>query len=245
MSGTDEHPVLPGGGRALMLGTAVMAVVAAAVLALGIEDARLLRLGLLAALWAALLGAFATARARREISSCAGHADRLRMVYQRELEREVAARREHALRVERGFHEQAGLSHQREIGELRTEIAALRSDLERLLGNHRRAAAAVPAAPAAPAEAARSLIGPELHFFPGRHSNGGGARRAADETPWPSPSPSSWTSPSMSPAPSAPPAPSTAAPPAQRTVSDLLAAHGAASTPRRRRSHDHRSATSA
>ncbi|MBV9012403.1 MAG: hypothetical protein JO272_10195 [Pseudonocardiales bacterium] len=244
MSGTDEHPMLPGGGRALMLGTAVMAVVAAAVLALGIEDARLLRLGLLAALWAALLGAFATARARREISSCAEHADRLRMVYQRELEREVDARREHALRVERGFHEQAGLSHQREIGELRTELAALRSDLERLLGNHRRAAAAapavpaVPAVPAAPAEAARSLIGPELHFFPGRHSNGGGARRAAGETSWPSPSSSSWTSPSMSP-------PSIASAPAQRTVSDLLAAHGVASTPRRRRSHDHRSATSA
>jgi signal transduction histidine kinase len=238
MSGTDEHPVLPGGGRVLMLGTAVMAVVATAVLALGIQDARLLRLGLLAALWAALLGAFATARARRETSSCAEHADRLRMAYQRELEREVAARQEHALRVERGFREQAGLSHQREIVELRTELAALRSDLEQLLGSHRRAAVAAPVAPpAAPVETARSLIDPEFPFVPGRHSNGGGAFPAAGEAPWTSPPPS-WTSPSMSP-------PSMPAPPAQRTVSDLLAAHGVASAPRRRHSHDHHPATSA
>jgi hypothetical protein len=235
MSGTDEHPMLPGGGRVLMLSTAVMAVVAAAVLALGIQDARLLRLGLLAALWAALLGAFATARARRETSSCAEHADRLRMVYQRELEREVAARREHTLRVERGFHEQAGLSHRHEIVELRTELAALRSDLEQLLSSHRRA---VPAAlPAAPAEAACGPIGPELRVVPGRHSNGGGAPRAAAEAPWASPSPWASASPSMS--------LSIAAPPTQRMVSDLLAAHGVASTPRRRRSHDHHPAPSA
>jgi signal transduction histidine kinase len=239
MSGTDEHPLLPGGGRVLMLGTGVMAVVAAAVLALGIQDARLLRLGLLAALWAALLGAFATARARRETSSCAEHADRLRMAYQRELEREVAARREHTLRVEHGFREQAGLSHQREIGELRTELAAMRSDLERLLGSYRRAA------PVAPAEAARSPIGPELRFVPGPDSNGDGARWAAGEAPGASPPPSPWTSPSPSmPSPSMP-SPSIAGPPVQRTVSDLLAAHGVASTPRRRRSHDHHPATSA
>jgi signal transduction histidine kinase len=238
MSGTDEHPLLPGGGRVLMLGTGVMAVVAAAVLALGIQDARLLRLGLLAALWAALLGAFATARARRETSSCAEHADRLRMAYQRELEREVAARREHTLRVEHEFREQAGLSHQREIVELRTELAALRSDLEQLLASHRRAA------PAAPAEAARSPIGPELRFVPGPDSNGDGARWAAGEAPWASPPPPSpWTSPSPSMSPSM--SPSIAGPPVQRTVSDLLAAHGVASTPRRRRSHDHHPATSA
>lgn len=67
MSETDEHLVLGGSRQVLMLSTVVMAVVAVAVLALGIQDPRLLRLGLVAALWAALLGAFATAGVRREL----------------------------------------------------------------------------------------------------------------------------------------------------------------------------------
>jgi hypothetical protein len=114
-----------------MLGTFVLAAAATAVLALGAQDVRLLRLGLVAALWAALLGAFAVARMRREISSGADRADELRTIYQRELEREVAARREYTLTVEREIREQA---EQREIVGLRAELAALRASLEHLLG---------------------------------------------------------------------------------------------------------------
>ncbi|MGH3719044.1 MAG: hypothetical protein ACRDRI_09435 [Pseudonocardiaceae bacterium] len=62
-----EHPSPRGSRRVLILGTVVMAAAAAGVLTLGTQDARLLRLGLVAALWAALLGAFATARVPREI----------------------------------------------------------------------------------------------------------------------------------------------------------------------------------
>ena len=105
MSGTAEvrryePPSLQGSARVLMLSTVVMAAAAAAVLALGTQDAHLLRLGVVAALWAALFAAFTTARARREISSRAEHADQLRAAYQLELQREVVARREHALTVE-------------------------------------------------------------------------------------------------------------------------------------------------
>jgi hypothetical protein len=81
----------------LMMSTVVMAAGAAAVLAVGTQDAGLLRLGLVAALWAALLGAFAAAQMRREASSSAEHAARLRSTYQLELEREVTARRIHTL----------------------------------------------------------------------------------------------------------------------------------------------------
>ncbi|MGH3770241.1 MAG: hypothetical protein ACRDRW_02390 [Pseudonocardiaceae bacterium] len=49
------------------MSTVVMAASAVAMLALGTQDAHLLRLGLVAALWAALLGAFATARVPSEI----------------------------------------------------------------------------------------------------------------------------------------------------------------------------------
>jgi uncharacterized protein DUF6779 len=256
MSRIDEHPLLCGSRQVLMLGTAVMAAAAAAVLTLGIQDARLLRLGLIAALWAALLGAFATARIRGEISSCVEHADHLRTVYQLELEREVAARREHALTVERELREQAELSQRREIVELRTELAAMRANLERVtprveparllpLPAHprkfddSRSRAAVPTTAEATVTAAHSVTGPEVRFGPGRPptstwapavtptgtalSNGHGRHGVPGEVPSTSP----------------------AAAPAQRTVSDLLIAHGVPSTPRRRHNHDDRPATSA
>jgi hypothetical protein len=117
-----------------MLGAVVLAAAGAAVLALEAQDARLLRLGLVAALWAALLGAFAAARMRREISSGASRADELRTIYQLELEREVAARREHTLTVERELREQIQQVEQREIVALRAELAAMRANLEKLMG---------------------------------------------------------------------------------------------------------------
>jgi hypothetical protein len=274
-----------------MASTAVMAVAAAAVLAVGIQDAHVLRLGLAAALWAALFGAFATARVRREITSYAHHADQLRTVYQLELEREVAARREHMLTVEHALRERAELSQRSEIVDLRAELAAVRANLEQLLGGspmmervtlraestrllplpaeprtyddgrNRAAATVVNAAPAM-ISTTRSVTAAEHRFGPGRsqpsawvpapslvdtatsgrrlpalsgngshhngshhngsHHNGSrgngsrgndaGARQAAAEVP--------------------------SAASTQRTVSDLLAAHGVASPGRRRHSQD-------
>ena len=133
MSRADECPLPSGSGRVLVLGTFVLAAAATAVLALGAQDVRLLRLGLVAALWVALLWAFAAARMRREISSGADRADELRAVYQRELEREVAARREHTLTVERELRQQTEQAERHEIVGLRTELAALRTNLEHLL----------------------------------------------------------------------------------------------------------------
>ncbi len=137
MSVPDERPLPCGSGRVLMLGTVVLAAAAAAVLATGAQDARLLRLGLVAALWAALLGAFAAARMRREISSGAHRTEELRAVYQLELEREVAARREHTLTVERELREQTEQAERHEIAALRAELAAMRANLEKLMGGDR------------------------------------------------------------------------------------------------------------
>ncbi len=258
MSGTaevrrSEPPSLRGGARVLMLSTVVMAAAAATVLAAGTQDARLLRLGVVAALWAALLAAFTTARARREISSRAEHADQLRAVYQLELQREVVARREHALTVERAVREQAQLSQQREIGQLRAELAAIGGNLAQLLGGNslvERVAMRVestrllplPTQPRAVNDSSSgaltsSVAGSQFRFGPGpgtpgsnnngtrslrngahsngAHSNGGGALPASGQPPNGVP-----------------------AAQAQRTVQDLLAAHGSASTPRRRRTHE-------
>ncbi|MGH3765357.1 MAG: DUF6779 domain-containing protein [Pseudonocardiaceae bacterium] len=223
------------------MSTVVMAAAAAGVLAVGTQDARLLRLGLLAALWAALLGAFAAARMRREARSSAEHADHLRSTYQLELEREVTARRAHALTVERELHERAELTQRSEIVELRAELTAMRANLERLTGGsvlERVTLAAestrllpLPAPPrnvddhcaAAALAATRELTGPERRFGPARHGVPGGAAQSASahsNGPWPLTH-------------------------GQRTVDDLLAAHGAAPTPRRRRSHRGRPATPA
>jgi hypothetical protein len=275
MSGIDEYPLLRGNRRVLMLSTVVMAAAAAAVLVLGTRDARLLRLGLVAALWAVLLGAFAAARLRREISSCAEQTDQLRTVYQRELAREVAARREHTLTIEREFRAQAELSQRREIVELRTELAAMRANLEQLLGGNplveraesrtksgaesacllplpahprkfddSRSRAAVAATAEATAEAAPSLTGTEFRFGPGRP-------QTPQRPVWGSAVPPTDTGISnrhgrhgVLTSLAAAQAQSPAAAQAQRTVSDLLGAHGMASTPRRRRSHDDGPATS-
>ena len=134
MSRTGDHVSPRWSGRVLVLSTFVLAAAAATVLILGAQDARLLRLGLVAALWAALLGAFAAARLRHETSSYADRSEQLRAVYQLELEREVTARREHALTVECGLREQVELSQRREIVELRAELAGMRANLEQLLG---------------------------------------------------------------------------------------------------------------
>ncbi|MGQ0775632.1 MAG: DUF6779 domain-containing protein [Pseudonocardiales bacterium] len=121
-------------GRVLILGSVVLAVLAAAVLALGSDDSRLLRLGIVAALWATLFGTFAAVRMRREVSSGVERAGELRAIYQLELDREIAARREHELKVERELREQVERREQNEIVALRGELAALRDTLRNLLG---------------------------------------------------------------------------------------------------------------
>ncbi|MGH3932681.1 MAG: DUF6779 domain-containing protein [Pseudonocardiaceae bacterium] len=121
-------------GRFLILGSVVLAVLAAAALALGSDDSRLLRLGIVAALWATLFGTFAAVRLRREVGSGVERADELRTVYQLELDREIAARREHELKVERELREQVERRERQEIVALRGELAALRDTLRNLLG---------------------------------------------------------------------------------------------------------------
>ena len=251
MSGTaevrrSEPPSLQGSARVLMLCTMVMAAAAAAVLALGTQDAQLLRLGVVAALWAALLAAFTTARARRDVSSRAEHVDQLRAAYQLELQREVAARREHARTVERALHEQAQLSQQREIGQLRAELAAIGGNLAQLLGGNSMlervtvradstrivplpaqprqfddsSAAPVAKRPAATSPPAITAPpGPKFRFGPGRPETSASEIQGRHGPSRGQPSKALPTA------------------QAQRTVQDLLAAHGAASTPRRRRTH--------
>lgn len=122
-----------GSGRLLMVVVVGLAVAATAVLVLT-NSAQWLRLGVLAALWAALIGVFLAAKYRRQVSDRESEAADLQSVYELELEREVAARREFELEVEAEARKKADEASRDDLLELRAELRALRENLERLTG---------------------------------------------------------------------------------------------------------------
>jgi hypothetical protein len=130
----DEEP--SGGstsGRLLMVAVLALAVASTAVLVLT-DSARWLRLGVLAALWAALLGVFLAAKYRKQVADRENEAADLQAVYELELEREVAARREYELEVEAEARKRVDEAGREDLAELRAELRALRENLERLTG---------------------------------------------------------------------------------------------------------------
>lgn len=135
MTGPDDPP-LPWwrSGRVFLYGGSALAVFAAAVIAVGADDLRLLRLGIVAALWAALLGTFAAVRLRQEMvqetAPSANH-DESRTIAQLERDLEAAARRERELIADRERREAA---EREDIAALRAELGALRNTLRDLLG---------------------------------------------------------------------------------------------------------------
>ncbi|GGU82290.1 hypothetical protein GCM10010178_86000 [Lentzea flava] len=110
-----------------------LALVAAAVLVLS-DSARMLRLAVVAALWAALVGAFLAARYRRQVTERDEEVADLQSVYELELEREVAARREYELEIESETRKRIEEESRADIEALRADLRALRDNLEALLG---------------------------------------------------------------------------------------------------------------
>lgn len=132
---SDEGEPEKRSGRARLLLTAVLALalVATAVMVLT-SSASWLRLGVLAALWAALLGAFLAANYRRQVSERDGAIAELRSVYELELEREISARRERESEIEAETRRLVREESQTDLAALRAELRALRENLERLTG---------------------------------------------------------------------------------------------------------------
>lgn len=88
-----------------------------------------MRIGTLSALWAAFIGAFLVARYRRQAASEAARVRDLHTVYELQLEREISARREHELVVEKELRETVRAETADSVLALRQEIAALREHL--------------------------------------------------------------------------------------------------------------------
>lgn len=119
--------------RPLLIAGLSFAVVATGVL-IFTQDARWLRLGIIAGLWAALLGAFLATRYRKQAETTRESMAEAQAVYELELEREVAARREYELEVELAARRQADREDHAGIQDLRAEVVALRESLRQLMG---------------------------------------------------------------------------------------------------------------
>lgn len=91
-----------------------------------------MRIGTLSALWSAFIGAFLVARYRRQAASEAARVRDLHTVYELQLEREISARREHELVVEKELRDSVRVETADSISGLRQEIAALREQLGQL-----------------------------------------------------------------------------------------------------------------
>ena len=121
------------GGRVLLAGAVLFALAATGLLVLTDEE-RWLRLGIVAALWAALGGAFLAAKYRRQVTDQREAAVERQKIYELELEREVAARREYELEVAAEAKRQAEEDARDDIAVLRDELQKMRQTLESLLG---------------------------------------------------------------------------------------------------------------
>lgn len=110
-------------GKFFLGGLVLLGVVASVLLVLS-DSVQLIRVGLVVALWAAVLGAWAVSRYQAKVRD-------LRGAYERELEREISARREHELGIEARVRSEMG-GDATEMAALRAELAVLRRQLERL-----------------------------------------------------------------------------------------------------------------
>jgi uncharacterized protein DUF6779 len=120
-------------GRALLVGAVAFAAAATALLVLTDQE-KWLRLGIVAALWAALTGGFLAARYRRQVTDQREALAERQRIYELELEREIAARREHELTVEAEAKRKAEETSRDDIAALRGELQNLRQTLEGLMG---------------------------------------------------------------------------------------------------------------
>lgn len=109
----------------------VLAIIATIVMVFS-ENPVWMRIGTLAALWAAFIGAFLVARYRRQAASEAARVRDLHTVYELQLEREISARREHELVVEKDLRDSIRAETSDSVNALRHEIAALREQLGQL-----------------------------------------------------------------------------------------------------------------
>ncbi|MGW0248307.1 DUF6779 domain-containing protein [Nocardia goodfellowii] len=115
----------------LFIGSLILLGLVASVFLVFSNSLQFVRIGLVAALWAAVIGALAATRYRKEATVDKAKARDLQKVYELQLEREVTARREYELSVEARVRQEVG-ADAAEMAALRAELSVLRHSLQRL-----------------------------------------------------------------------------------------------------------------
>ncbi|MGW9309462.1 DUF6779 domain-containing protein [Saccharomonospora azurea] len=98
------------------------------------DDLRWIRLAVVAALWAALIGALMAAKYRKQAALNEKSAVKAQKIYELELQKEIAARREHELEIEAETRERVEAEKRDELDALREELRSLRDNLQNLFG---------------------------------------------------------------------------------------------------------------
>jgi hypothetical protein len=126
-----------GTGWMLLTSLLVLAILASSTLVFT-NRVELLRLAVVLSLWAAVVAAFVTVIYRRQSETDRARARDMKFVYDLQLDREISARREYELSVEsqlrRTLSREIRAEAADEMSGLRAELAALRSQLEVMLG---------------------------------------------------------------------------------------------------------------
>jgi hypothetical protein len=111
--------------RSLVLGGGFVLAVLATLAVFLTDNPQYLRVAVVAVAWAFVLATFAAGRRGSDRAAAAAREAELRSVYERELDREVAARREYELELENVLRRETEDAMRYELDALRGEIAAL------------------------------------------------------------------------------------------------------------------------
>lgn len=120
-------------GSLLLTALLVLAIVSSSALVFT-DEVALLKLAVVVALWAAVVGAFVSFIYRRQADLDQAKSRDLKLVYDLQLDREISARREYELSIEthlrRELASELRAQTSDEVASLRAELAALRANLE-------------------------------------------------------------------------------------------------------------------
>ncbi|MFD4430994.1 DUF6779 domain-containing protein [Nocardia sp. NPDC058497] len=113
----------------LFIGVLILLGLTASVFLIFSENVHYVRVGLVAALWAAVIGALAATRYRKDSAVDKAKVRDLQTVYELQLEREINARREYEMGIEARVRAEVGADAS-EIAALRAELTLLRQNLQ-------------------------------------------------------------------------------------------------------------------
>lgn len=131
--GVGEGDATDKAGTVLMGALIVLAAVASVVMLFATSTAWM-KIGVLAGLWAAVIGALLVARYRRQLAAERNRIADLEVLHELELDRELATHREQELILEQNYLDSLESRGDDTIAQLRAEIVALREHLAELLG---------------------------------------------------------------------------------------------------------------